>query len=197
MNNYEVRIGKYIKEAWELFMKAPEVFVVSTLVYVVVFFALARIPFIGSLINILWGSMYCVAMYLEAEHVKKEGKGSFDIMKNATVHLPQITVFSIVTGIFFVIGMLFLILPGIYLIVAYSLGTQMVIFKGKNFWEAMEASRILVNKNWFSVFCLSFVNILIILFGFFFFGIGGLVTLPLSYLILFCAFSDITNQAGV
>ena len=192
--NYEIRIGKYVKEAWEIFMKAPEVFVVSSLVYFVLAIAFGRFPIIGNLLNILLSAFYIPAMYLAADYTRREGKGSFDMMKNALNFAPQAVVESIVSTIFISIGFLLLILPGIYLAVVYIFSKQFIVFKGKNFWEAMEASRKLVNKNWFGVFGLIIVAAIIGFFGFILLGIGILITLPFAILILFCAFADISAQ---
>jgi len=50
------------------------------------------------------------------------------------------------------IGTFLLVLPGIYLMVAYYMAIPLVIDKGMSPWQALEASRKAVTHRWFAVF---------------------------------------------
>jgi len=54
------------------------------------------------------------------------------------------------------IGFLLLILPGIYLSMAYMFALPLMIEKNLGIWEAMEASRKSITHHWFKVFGLFF-----------------------------------------
>lgn len=56
-----------------------------------------------------------------------------------------------------VIGTFLLVLPGIYLAVAYQLALPLVVDKNLGPWEALEASRKIVTKKWFTFFGLNLV----------------------------------------
>ena len=88
---------------------------------------------------------------------------------------------------------LFLLLPTLYFAVAYSFSDMFIIFKGMNFWDAMEASRQLVTKKWFIFFGFAIVMMLIMLGGFFAFCIGDLFAFPAIMCINYVAFADITK----
>ena len=68
---------------------------------------------------------------------------------------------------------------------------QFVIFEKLEFWEAMEASRTLVSREWFSIFGFVIILALLNMLGIMFFGIGILITIPISSAATYAAFKDI------
>ncbi|SHM57206.1 hypothetical protein [Phytopseudomonas punonensis] len=50
------------------------------------------------------------------------------------------------------LGMILLLIPGIYLAVAYMLAIPLVVERGLSPWQAMEASRKAITQHWFKVF---------------------------------------------
>lgn len=83
------------------------------------------------------------------------------------------------------IGFLLLILPGIYLSIAYAFALPLIADKGLDVWEAMELSRKAVTKNWFKVFGLMFLLVLIFGLGALAFGIGLIWAIPLMFVTLY------------
>jgi uncharacterized membrane protein len=94
------------------------------------------------------------------------------------------------------IGMFLLIIPGIYLAVAYSATSYLIVFRKMDFWQAMETSRKAVSKEWFSIFGLGIVLALINLAGALVLGIGLLFTIPLTACAAYAAFADIAGVNG-
>jgi hypothetical protein len=62
-------------------------------------------------------------------------------------------------GVMIMLGMLLLVLPGIYLAVAYQLALPLVADKGLGPWEALEASRKAITHKWFTFFGLWIVAV--------------------------------------
>lgn len=77
------------------------------------------------------------------------------------------------------VGLLLLVIPGIYLMIAYSQAMLLVVDKGLSPWQALEASRKAVSHHWFGIFGLMFVLWFIVLFSMIPLGIGLIWTLPL------------------
>ena len=86
-----------------------------------------------------------------------------------------------------------LLLPSIYLSIAYAWAPLFVVFHKLNFWDAMEASRIIITKKWFLVFLFSIVIGLIAVLGFLGFCIGILFTYPAAMCMVYAAFADVTR----
>lgn len=84
-----------------------------------------------------------------------------------------------------IIGFVLLILPGIYLSIAYVFALPLIADKGMNVWEAMELSRKAVTKHWFKVFALFFLLSLIMTLGALALGIGLIWAVPLLFVTLY------------
>lgn len=78
------------------------------------------------------------------------------------------------------LGTLLLILPGLYLSVAYLLAMPLVVERGLSPWQAMEASRKAISQHWFKVFGLLLLLGAILLVSALPLGIGLIWSLPLA-----------------
>lgn len=86
------------------------------------------------------------------------------------------------------LGFLLLIIPGIYLTVAYLLVVPLIIDRDLGVWEAMEASRRAISKRWFSVFGLYLLLMVIVLVSMIPLGIGLIWSMPLmavSFMVMY------------
>ena len=92
---------------------------------------------------------------------------------------------AILIYIMTIIGFILLVLPGIYLSIAYIFTLPLIVDKGLDVWEAMELSRKMVTKHWFKVFGLMFVLTLIMVLGTLAFGIGLIWAVPLLFVTLY------------
>ena len=77
------------------------------------------------------------------------------------------------------IGFILLILPGIYLMVAYYMALPLVAEKGMSPWRALETSRKAVTHRWFSIFGFFIVLSFIAFVSAIPLGIGMIWTLPM------------------
>ena len=84
-----------------------------------------------------------------------------------------------------VVGFLLLILPGIYVSVAYAFTVPLIVDKNMEVWEAMEHSRKTVTKHWFKVAGLMGLLSIIIVISAIPLGIGLVWTLPLMFVTLY------------
>jgi uncharacterized membrane protein len=112
---------------------------------------------------------------------------------NRSVDLPVkgtmvLGYFGFTIGIFFalmlmsvltMIGFLLLIIPGIYLSIAYSMTMPLIVEKRLGVWAAMEASRRAVSKHWFKVFFVYMLMSLILMVSALPLFIGLIWTLPM------------------
>lgn len=93
--------------------------------------------------------------------------------------VPLIAV-NFLMWIFIFIGLLLLVIPGIYLMFAYMFAIPLVVDQNLGPWQALEASRKAVTKNWFSFFGFILLILLIVLAGFLAVLIGSIWALPLT-----------------
>ncbi|MBK9015634.1 MAG: hypothetical protein IPM82_17065 [Saprospiraceae bacterium] len=88
---------------------------------------------------------------------------------------------------------LLLLLPTIFLAVAYAWTNLFIVFYRMEFWPAMEASRRLITKNWVIFFAFSFVTGLIMMLGIILLCVGILATFPAAMCMAYAAFADVTK----
>jgi predicted Ser/Thr protein kinase len=89
------------------------------------------------------------------------------------------------------LGFLCLIVPGVYLMVAWMWTLPLIIDKRLDFWPAMQTSMKVVNKNWWK-FLLAFVVFGLVAFsGVVACGFGVFITIPIGMAALMYAFEDV------
>lgn len=194
---YEIHIGKALQNAWNIFLRAPEVFTILTLAYLLLYYVCAHLPFLGALLTLLVTPLFYPSVFLLAEQDRKNGKADFSVLKNVLPVAPQLLMVALLRTIFVTIGLICFLVPGIYLAVSYTFAQLIVLEEKKTFWEALEGSRALVRGNWFTVFGLWFFATLLFVSGFLLAGIGILVTAPVSILMLYCAYREILRGTVV
>jgi len=84
-------------------------------------------------------------------------------------------------------------IPIIYLSVAWSWTSFFIVFKKMDFWPAMEASRKIIGKKWFSIFGFGFVLAGLILLGMLCLLVGLFVAIPVVTIANFVAFEQIVG----
>jgi hypothetical protein len=87
----------------------------------------------------------------------------------------------------------FLLLPVIYLSIAYSWTYLFIVLYRMDFWPAMEASRRLLTKHWLFYFLFAIVIGLIAAAGALLLCVGLLATFPAMLCMTYAAFADVTK----
>jgi hypothetical protein len=134
---------------------------------------------------LLWGAF--IAKFMNA--IAATNTTDTSVVFSAAASLPM-------PGPLFTLLSLLLLIPAIYLSVAYTLAIPFVVDKKLPFWDAMEASRKLISKKWFSWLGLLLVLGLLNFLGAIPFGLGLLITIPLAFCTLAVAYEDIVGLNG-
>ncbi len=101
-----------------------------------------------------------------------------------------------VTSLLTWLGFVCLVLPGIYLIVAWMFALPLVMDKQLDFWSAMELSRKVVTKHWFKLFGFGLVLLMLVFAGALALFIGVFVMSPLILAALMYAYEDMFGGAA-
>jgi len=104
---------------------------------------------------------------------------------------------SFVTGVLTTLGFICLILPGIFLVVAWLFTLPLVIDKRLDFWPAMRVSLRTISKHWWKFLGFLIVLALLNLGGVLLCLVGVFITLPVSLAALMYAYEDIVNPPGL
>lgn len=137
---------------------------------------------LSNLINILVGGPLGVGMFmLGLKIVSDEPREPTDVL-NYFSYVAKIFVTYLAMYVLIILGFCLFILPGFYLMVAYTFAPLLVVEKNLNTWQALEASRKAISKVWFSFFGLGLLLILLMLVSCLPLFIGLIWALPLVML---------------
>lgn len=102
-----------------------------------------------------------------------------DLFAGFTKAFLPLLLAGVLVSIFITVGLLCLVLPGIYLAIAYAFTYLLAVDRGLGFWEAMETSRKTVTRQWWRVLGLILLSIPFFLLGVAALVVGIFVALPL------------------
>ncbi len=194
--DYDFDVMNVISQAWArvngvklpFFLVLLVISVINFVANFVVGFIIATLPemlalIISFAVSIALSVLSASAMILGLKHLRGEK------IEIGQCFLPLSGIFiTLIIGNFLVailttIGFILLIIPGIYLAIAYTLVQWIIVDNpGVNAWQALEASRKIVTKHWFKVFLLGFLLGIIVIVSAIPLGIGLIWTIPLAAL---------------
>jgi len=215
VDNSNLSIGDVLGEAWGRvsgsklpFFLGMVAYMVTIIIYSV--FTVLISTVIGETGGPIIGFILGVAMQLII-FVMIAGFIAMGIKRARGEQLTYSMVFSqfsnfvpvIITGILMVvlitIGYLLLVLPGIYLSVAYIMAIPVLIEKKISPWQALELSRKTVTGKWFSTFFIVLIMGIIVSISAIPLGIGLIWTIPMAYIVLgviYLRLFESSNRAG-
>jgi hypothetical protein len=179
--DYHVDIGSCLSRSWDLLMK-------NFWLVVGVSFVLGLIAgSVGLLAGVCYGGIYFVVLKL----IRGEKTEFADGFAGFSLAFLQLFLVGLVSSILTTVGLLFCIIPGVYLGVAWSFALPLVMDKRMEFWPAMELSRKVVQKHWWTFFGLGLVCLLLLFVGLALCCIGVYVALPLAFGATAYAYEDV------
>ncbi|WP_275628659.1 hypothetical protein [Pseudomonas sp. 273] len=198
---YDFRIGDVLGEAWRKVKGMKGTLVVAAIIYAVAVNLLSFvIAFVLGLLGLIHdsepGALQIIVSVLAGAlcYPLLAGLNMIGIRRAADQPATINELFAyfglfvplLVTGLAITVltylGLILLVLPGIYLGVSYALAIPLVVERGLSPWQAMEASRKAVGQHWFKVFGLFLALGLIMMLSAIPLLIGLVWTLPLAFI---------------
>jgi hypothetical protein len=192
-NGYNLRIGDYFSEGWAIIRPDLGMFVLFSLLSAIVGGCLSIIPFASLLISPIISGGIFIALR-EADKGNTVTLNTFFLIFKENM-IGQLILATLVSSILTGIGCIFFILPGIYLAVAYTFVTPIILFSGiSDFWQNMEYSRKIISKNWWGflgfLILLGIVSTLATILTLF---IGILIVIPWASAVIYAAYKDVVG----
>ena len=103
---------------------------------------------------------------------------------------------GLLVTIFVFVGLVCLVIPGIYLAVAYAFTYMLATDRRLGFWEAMETSRRVITPQWWRMLGLILLGIPFFLLGLAALGVGVFVAVPLMIGAMAYAYEDLCSPKG-
>jgi len=180
---FSLSIENTLQVGFNIFRKAPSEFIV--------FSVLGAIIFSNPLSGLLLGGP-AMASYFHMAQLASRGQQieisdffrGFD--KAGNLIKLNLLIFLII-----LLGLMMLIIPGIYFAVSYVFSHLFIWFYDKDPSEAIRLSRKIVSGNFGQILLLFLILAGINLLGLLALGLGILLTMPFSFCVVYAAFEDI------
>jgi|GEM_PF-2350537 len=178
----------YLRDNFKVLIQATLIVVVPfSLLFIFVFLGLYES--LGSMIeeSNYQNSMSSVLVYsflmaVVFTYMKEKDAGNdhspLELLKISLRYVPGLIAIIVISSIVSIVGIIFLIIPGIYLIITMSLASPIYVFENVSIGEAIKKSFKLINGKWWSTFGLLFVSGLIAI-------VVGLVFSIPTYVLMF------------
>lgn len=191
---YQFRMGEYINEGMRIFRQAPGMFVGFTLLMFLISAVASFVPF-GSL---LVGVPLQMGFFAVADKIMRGEQVAFDsFFDGFRRQWGQLVLGGLMAGLLTAVGLVFCIIPGIFLAIALQFCLPLIFFGNMEFSKAMGDSIRIISKKWFAFFGFSLVLGLINIGGLLLLGVGFLFTLPISICAQYACYRQIVGTGDV
>jgi len=194
-NGYSFSISDYISRGFALYKSAANTMIPFSLIYFFATTMLSRTLALSLAVNILISPCIIAGFYIAADKTIQGITPTFYDCFDGFRRFTDIVAVSLVANLISSVGLLCLILPGIYLMVAYTFASMFVIFLNTDLSTALRLSRKVIHRNWWNMFGLFLVASIIGISGTILCGVGISFTLPIMHCTLYVAFEDIVGKA--
>jgi len=175
-----INIQSYLSQGWEMFRKNVGEFIGFTLIIFVVWLVSSMFDAGSSLLFSSVAAPFYAGYSIVAFKLASGQPFQFSDFFGGFNYFLPLFLASLASTLLVSIGFVLLLLPGIYLAICYMFTTFLVIDYRMEFWQAMEMSRTLISRHWFSFFGFAIVLFVLNVFGALALGIGLLVTIPVT-----------------
>lgn len=198
-NPYTIDFSTAYKDALSIFQKEAILFIVFTLVFIIINAVLILIPVIGAIGSVVVQPALNAGYFLVADKIRRgesiRFEDFFDGFKGP--QFGQLILLSLIAGILIGIGIVFCIIPGIWLAISYMIAMPILIFLRLEFWDAMEASRKVVAKNFWSFLgIVLLIGIASLIISAITCGLGILLIAPMAQLMVYSIFVRLFSVAS-
>ncbi len=210
--DYDFEIGDVLNEAWSLTNGFKGTFWGAAIVgYVIMLAVLFAMGVLGSLLGsdasmavlilINLASLAITAPLLMGLMMLGVRRASnlpvgFNVITECMGKIPVAAGAWLLTTVLTYIGFIFLILPGVYLAVAYGMTMPLIGDRNLPIWQAMETSRKAITHKWLRIFGLYLAVGLLVILSALPLGIGLIWTMPWSMVVLGVLYRRIYGPAS-
>lgn len=185
-------LGRWILEGWRLIRDDWIGYAIAALIVLAIGVVAYRIH------PIVWlaivGPMKAGFFLMTSNHIRTGRPLIGDLFQAFNKYLV-VTLATLVMTVFIAAGYLFCLIPGLFLRGIYFQTYLFIVDRGMDFWDAMEASRKEASRDYLEFALLALVLFVINCVGLLFFGVGLLITIPLSFATVTCAYRELVGLA--
>ncbi len=196
--DYHLDIGSCFSRGWQLVQRYFWLTVGACFIVALISLVIELIPILGWFAGLVFGFVFWGGLdWLFLKLIRGEKSSLGDVFAGFSIGFVQLMLASIVSQLLLSVGLLLLILPGIYLLVAWFFFTPLLVMdKRLEFWPAMELSRKVVTRHWWQFFGLLLLQLLVLLAGLIALGVGVFIALPIVTAATVYAYQDLFGRTA-
>jgi hypothetical protein len=157
----EVQIGRCLSQSWKLLSANFGLLFGATSLVWLIGIICQFVPFAGIVYSVMRGVLYGGLYLIFLSRIRGQPAAASDVFAGFRLAFVQLLLAGFLSALLSTLGVCCcLILPGIYLFIAWIFSVPLVADKGMEFWSAMELSRKVVTRVWFEMFGLVLVAFL-------------------------------------
>jgi hypothetical protein len=149
-------VGRCLAQSWKLMTANFGLFFGAAFLVWVISLVCQLIPLgLGGIVygvfrGVLYGGLYLIFL----NRIRGRPASIGDVFIGFSVGFAQLLLAGLVSSLLSLVGFCFCVVPGIYLLVAWTFSIPLVADRRLEFWSAMELSRKVVTRVWFPMFIL-------------------------------------------
>ncbi|MGH7995364.1 MAG: DUF4339 domain-containing protein [Opitutaceae bacterium] len=131
--------------------------------------------------------------YHFVKRARGEAASMADLFSGFSGVYPSLVLAGIAVQCLEAFGFICFVVPGVYFLVAYFLTPAAIVDHRVGFWRGMEISRRAIWGNWWAMFLLLIIGLVLVVAGLFALLVGALVTVPLFFGAAAYAYVELTE----
>lgn len=192
---YNLSVSNCFSRSWKLYTTHFGLLTGTTALALIIVALLHSVPVGGNLAAVALGGAFSAGLGVVFLKLIRGQKAEVnDVFAGFNHGFVPLLLASTIIFVLVSAGLLFCILPGIYLVVAWLFTYQLSYERGLDFWPAMELSRKVVHERWWEVFALAVVAGILFAVGSFVLIVGVFFTAPIAFGAIMYAYEDIFGE---
>ncbi len=191
-----IDFGRWIVAGWNLIKDDLLGYLVATFILLVVGVGSLRIwvP-IGI---VILGPLQAGFFLMAANHIRNGRPIIGDLFAVFTTPriFWQVLLASLFIGLMVSFGFVLFVIPGIFGLGIWMFTFLFITDRGLDFWDAMEASRTVARKDYLEFALFALVLLVLNMCGVLAIGVGVLLTLPISFAAITCAYRELIGLSS-
>ncbi len=149
----EINIGRCLARSWSLLTANFSVLFGAAFLVWMVTVLCQMVPVLGGLAAWILAGVFNGGLCLVfLRRIRGQQATVGDAFSGFSRGVAQLILAGFVSSLLGWIGLLFCVVPGLYLLIAWVFSVPLVADRGLEFWSAMELSRKIVTRVWFKMF---------------------------------------------
>ena len=180
---FSISLESALQMGFNHFRKIPGMYMIYSLVFLLVL----SNPGTG----LILGGPILIGFFLAAQHLQSGREADIGVFFNGIRKFVPLLILNLLMTLVITLGLLLLVIPGIYFSISYLFAPLFVWFYDVSPVEAITLSRKMGSGNFVQILWIWLILLGLNFLGALALGVGLLITIPVSILVIYAIFDDI------